>query len=435
MPKNFKSSLRVHITIIAVIFTVLLLFNVFTKMIADDFSYSFSYATGERIESFGDIKDSIIAHGEKVNGRYFSHFLVQILLTLPDIVFDIINSAAFVTILYIAYRICNVRKERDNLMLIGIFGFLWLFEHNFGQINLWLDGSVNYQFALLFGLAFIIPYLDSFMKGKDLNPFLILPHIILSFWFGGYIEPVAVGFVCSAFIFVILDVVYNKRRKALIFIPSLISSLLGFAVIALTPSHLDKKLTSFSIVELLKMVGMALLMVLSITPIIIAYIMLLKRAKAEGVDKRVILTAHAIAIGALASNFVLVLASYFVLRCTVSFVFMSVMATALLYGSIENRDFGKKGRLFEKIFAILLFLAIAIGFTDIAITYNVIEENEKIIKNAISEGISEVELQVPTPFTKYNAAKGLVYLEEGDGKAWPNTDMAKYYGLKTVRRK
>ena len=64
-----------------------------------------------------------------------------------------------------------------------------------------------------------------------------------------------------------------------------------------------------------------------------------------------------------------------------------------------------------------------------------IEENEKIIKNAISEGISEVELQVPTPFTKYNAAKGLVYLEEGDGKAWPNTDMAKYYGLKTVRRK
>lgn len=435
MAEKFKSSKKAHIIIISVMFLILLMFNIFTEMIADDFSYSFSFATGERIDDLGDIKDSLIAHGEKINGRYFSHLIVHIFLLLPPIVFDIVNSAVFVAIIYIAYRMCNVRRETDNIMLVGIFGLTWLFEHDFGQVNLWLDGSINYQFALLFGLAFIIPYVNSFMRGKNLNPLLILPHIIISFWFGGYIEPVAVGFVCSAFIFVLLDVVYNKRKRALLFIPSLISSLLGFAVIALTPSHLDKKLSTFSLLELLKMFGMAMLVVLSISPLIVAYIILVKRAKAEGVDNRIILTAHALGTGALASNFILVIASYFALRCTISFVFMSIMATALLYGSIKNRNFGKKGRICEQIFAITLSLAIVVGFVDTVITYSVIKENEKTVAAAISEGKSEVELKAPFPFTKYNAAWLLAYLEDGDGRAWPNTDMAKYYGIDIIKRK
>ena len=435
MLKAFKTSNKAHVLVLLSIFAVMLVFNILTEKIADDFTYSFSFATGETIGSFGDLIDSMKAHGEILNGRYFSHSLVQLLLLLPPIVFDLINSAMFVAILYITYATVNHKKEKDNLLLVGIFGFLWLFEHNFGQVNFWLDGSVNYQFALFFGLLFIIPFINSFMRGRNFNPFLIPAHMILSFWFGGYIEPVSVGFVCSAVIFVILDVFYNKNKRALLFIPSIIASLLGFAVIALTPSHLDKKLTTFSFIELLKMFGMSLLMILSILPIIAAYVILYKRAKEEGVDNRIILTAHAIGLGALASNFVLILASYFVLRCTICLVFMSVFATALLYANVKNRNFGEKGRLCEKIFAIALCLALLIGLTDNIITFSVIQQNETVIEQAVENGETEVEIKKPFPFTKYNAAKGLVYLEEGDGNAWPNNDMAKYYGLERIKAK
>jgi len=435
MLKNFKDSKKIQLIILVSMFALMLIFNLFTKMLADDFTYSFSFATGEKITSLRELIDSMKVHGEILNGRYFSHAIVQVFLILPPVVFDLVNSAVFVSIIYIAYRTCNVKKQTDNLMLLGIFGFVWLFEHNFGQVNLWLDGSINYQFALFFGLLFIIPYINSFMKGKSLNPFLILPHILLSFWFGGYIEPVAVGFVCSAVFFVIFDVAYNKNKKSLLFIPSIIASLLGFALVALTPSHLDKKLTDFSFLELFKMFGMSVLMILSISPIIAAYIILLRRAKSENTDKRIIFTSYIIAIGAFASNFVLIFASYFVLRCTIAFVFMSIMATALLYASINNRDFGNRGKICEKIFAVALSLAVVVGLTDTIITYSHIEKNEALIAEAIENGETEIELTRPIPFTKYNALKGLVYLSEGDGAAWPNDAMAKFYGIERIKRK
>jgi len=435
MLKNFKTSRKMHFGILGSIFLLLLVFNIFTGLFADDFTYAYSFATGEKISSISELVDSMRVHGEIMNGRYFSHTIVQIFLLMPGVVFDIVNSLMFVLIIYFAYRMCNLKKKTDNIMLLGIFGCVWLFEHNFGQINLWLDGSINYQFPLLFGLLFIKPFVDSFINGKIFNPFLILPHVLLAFWLGAYIEPVAVGFVASAVFFTALDVFYNKNKKALFFIPSIISALLGFAWVAFTPSHLDKKLTSFSILNLLMMLGMALVMILSISPLIAAYVILLRRAKAENVDKRIIFTAHIFALGALASNFVLVLASYFVLRCTVCFIFMSIMSTAILYGSIENRKFGKKGKICEKIFLIALALAIVVGFADVANTYRVVKQNEKAIEEARLMGKTEVELKCPFVFTKYNAAKGLIYLEEGDGSLWPNPDMAKYYGIDVIKKK
>ena len=432
MLKNFQSSKIVHLITLSSMFAIMLTFNILTEKIADDFTYSFSFATGEKISNLGELIDSMIVHGRILNGRYFSHAIVQLLLLLPDIVFDLISSAIFVATIYATYKICNRKRKTDNLFLIAVFGSVWLFEHNFGQVNLWLDGAVNYGFAIIFGLLFILPYLNSFMKGKNLSCFLILPHVALSFWLGGYIEPVAVGFIASAFFFTLLDVILNKNKRALIFIPSLVASLLGFALMVLAPSHAEKKLTSFSVTELLKAAGMSVVMLLSILPIILLYVILTRRAKKENADNRIILSAHVLAIGALASNFVLVFASYFVLRCTVCFIFMSIFATSLLYGSIENRDFGKPGRICGRIFTAVLSLAILVGLTDNIITYSVIKENERIIAEAVEAGEDEAPLNLPRPFTKYNAVKGLVYLTEGDGNAWPNNEMAKYYGLKKI---
>ena len=158
MLKRFQKSPKIHIATVGAMFVILLIFNVLTPLLSDDFLYSFSIVTWERLDSVEAVVESIIAHGQSVNGRYFAHFFAQLFLMLPAIVFDVINSLVFVSTIYIVYRICNRGREINNSFLIGIFGFVWLFELDFGQINLWLDGACNYLFAVFFGLLYILPF-------------------------------------------------------------------------------------------------------------------------------------------------------------------------------------------------------------------------------------------------------------------------------------
>ncbi len=433
MINRFNDSKKAHFATLGVMFAIMLVFNLLTKLLADDFEYFFSFATGEPITDFKDSIDSIIAHGNRLNGRYFSHYIAQACLRLPHVVFDLINSAVFVATIYIVYAISNKGRGFNNLLLVGIFGFVWLFEHDFGQVNLWLDGSCNYLFAIFFGLIYIFPFVRSVLFGKKLSLWLILPHALISFWFGGYLEMTSAGFVCASCLFILADVFLYKNYRSLLFIPSVILAFCGFLVIVFAPAQTANKLSEFSIINMLTTFGVALLMVASIFPIIILYVALYKRARKENTDRRVLITSLIIGASALVANFVMVFAKYYALRCSSAFVFMSIFATAILYGSLKNREPGPRARKFAKLFVIALVLAITVGLADNIATFAVIEEHENIISEAIEQGESEVELCRPVPFTKYNGLWGLRYLDIRNPDGWPNIYFARYYGLRRVR--
>ena len=429
MVNDFKRSKKAHVIILCAIFAIMLLFNALTQLLADDFQYSFSFATGMPITSFEDSIASIIKHGECFNGRYFAHYIVQVCLLLPPFVFDLINTTVFIATVYIVYAICNRGKENNNTLLIGIFGCVWLFEHDFGQVNFWLDGSCNYLFAILFGLFYIYPFIRSLLFGKKNSIWMILPHILVAFWFGGYLEMTSVGFIGASCLFVAAELFFYKNYRALLLVPSIIVAFLGFLTIVNAPAQAFNKLTEFSFSNMLTTFGVALLMVASIIPIIILYVVFFKRALKEGTERRVLLTSLIIAAGALASNFVLIIAKYYALRCSISFVFMAIFATALLYGNLQNQDFGRAEKKLSKVFAVVLSLAIVIGLVDNVITFTAIEDHKQIIAEALERGEDEVELCRPVPFTKYNALWGLRYLDIKSPDGWPNIHFAKYYGL------
>ena len=95
MLERLRHSRGLEIFVLAAVFMVLLLCNVKTPMIADDFAYSFSFADGQRVDSLGDIFSSMAAHRLWMNGRVIAHFLVQLFLMLPPLVFAFIISTAF----------------------------------------------------------------------------------------------------------------------------------------------------------------------------------------------------------------------------------------------------------------------------------------------------------------------------------------------------
>ena len=433
MIKDFKSSKGAHLATLGAMFAIMLIFNILTKLLADDFQYYFSFATGKPIESFKDSIDSIITHGKYLNGRYFSHYVAQACLRLPPVAFDLINSAVFVATVYAVYLISNRRRGFNNYLLIGIFGAVWLFEQDFGQVNLWLDGSCNYLFAIFFGLIYIFPFVRSLLYGKKVSPWIILPHVLISFWFGGYLEMTSAGFVCASCLFILADVCLYKNYRSLLFIPSVISAFCGFLLIVLAPAQTVNKVSEFSFINVLTTFGVALLMLASIFPIIILYIALYKRALKEKTDRRVLISSLIMGISALAANFVMVFAKYYALRCSIAFIFMSIFATAILYGSLKNTEPSPRAKKFVKLFGLALVLAIAVGLADNIATFAIIEEHEAIIEEAIEEGEGEVELCRPVPVTKYNGLWGLRYLDIRDPDGWPNIYYARYYGIERIR--
>lgn len=65
--------------------------NYYTPLFADDYSYSFSFSTGERMESISQIIDSQIGHYQNTNGRSITHSLAQMFLLAGDDTFNFIN--------------------------------------------------------------------------------------------------------------------------------------------------------------------------------------------------------------------------------------------------------------------------------------------------------------------------------------------------------
>ena len=147
MLERLRHSRGLEIFVLAAVFMVLLLCNVKTPMIADDFAYSFSFADGQRVDSLGDIFSSMAAHRLWMNGRVIAHFLVQLFLMLPPLVFDIINSTAFAAALYLTASLARKKGERDSLLLLGCFCLLWIYAPAFGQVFLWLDGALRLSFS------------------------------------------------------------------------------------------------------------------------------------------------------------------------------------------------------------------------------------------------------------------------------------------------
>ncbi len=413
-------------------FAIMFLFNRLTLKLADDYQYAFSFATNERLTRFGDIFESLLEHGRGVNGRYFGHFFTQLFLMLPDIVFDILNSFVFVTTIFLVYKLSNGQKDTNNLFLLAIFGAVFLFEHNFGQINLWLDGSCNYLFAVFFGLLFLLPFLQSLIRHKQIHPVLILPHMCVSIILGGYLEPLSVGVMLSAGLMTIVDIFHFHHRRAWALLPSLICSAVGLAIMVFAPAETVNKLADFSAKNLLETIGVSLLVSLSISPLIVLFVILIKRTKKEEADPRLRYAAIILAIGAAASNFILLIAKHYPLRCSVACVFLFIFATSLLYGNIQNRNFGRKTVFVQKLITVVVCLALIACFVDNLYTFTVFNRNEHILTEAAKNRDTSVELTIPPAFTKYNSLSGITYLDTENPQEWPNIYVAKYYGLDSV---
>ena len=155
-----KSHKAIAITAISILIVALLfVLNHFMPMFADDYSYSFSFLTKERITSIRQILPSQIAHYHNVNGRIVTHTLAQFFLMMEEAAFDIVNAVATLALLFLIYfHACGTFRNFSISRFSIIAMLLFLETPDFGQSFLWTTGAANYQYGILIILCVMIPY-------------------------------------------------------------------------------------------------------------------------------------------------------------------------------------------------------------------------------------------------------------------------------------
>jgi len=133
--------------------------------------------------------------------------------------------------------------------------------------------------------------------------------------------------------------------------------------------------------------------------------------------------------GALGANYMTMIAQYYPERCLCTTILCLILAIAILLPAVKTR-------LFSIILCILLLPVFSVrvykGVADIAVCHNASVHRENTISQAKYEGNWDITLDVITCRTQYSPFWDLRDLSCETWDTWPNSSMAKYYGVDTI---
>ena len=78
------------------------------------------------------------------------------------------NAFLFVLLILSIYHLTSHKKACSLLLFFAIPTLLWLYMPAYGQIFLWMDGSINYMWSYLFALIFLSVYI-ALLRGNSLS--------------------------------------------------------------------------------------------------------------------------------------------------------------------------------------------------------------------------------------------------------------------------
>ena len=413
-------------------FAMMLLCNHWTHLIADDYRYCFSYADDTRIESIAQIFPSMAAHRQSMNGRVVPHFLVQLFLMLPKGVFDLVNSLFFVLLVWLLHTLAVGRGLPNPVLLTALFFAFWAFQPDFGQVFLWLTGSVNYLWCGVFSLLWLLPLVRRFRDETEPGMAARILFVVFSFPVGAYSENGTVALVAAWLAFAAADFFFCRRRPALWLWLGLASMLGGFAYMMSAPAETVNKSAEMTLPVLLANFVETGRMYLRFWPLLVSFAVFYALALYRKVDLKTRLLSLVLLFGSLAGQFVLTFAMYCAGRSMHIALVLLLLSDAVLLARLY--DLPGRNVLIAALLAGMCFMARSwfVGLPDIRDTHYLLQYNEDFIADCAARGEREVQLWRPYAKTSWSALEGLAYLNPEDPNDWPNVYMAKFYGVDKV---
>ena len=423
--------------LLCAVFAVMITGNTLTDKFADDFRYLYSFADGAPIRSFSGLLASMAAHYRMMNGRLVAHFFVQVFESLPKGLFNAVNAAVFVGVLALCYALCSVGKRRGNFFLLGLFAAIWIYMPAFGQVNFWLDGACNYLWAQGAALLFLLPYVRLFLQQPTLldagHPVRRILFALSAIPFGAYSENLSGAALFMSILLVLLVRLQQKRRVPFLTVLPIMTGMLGYLTLVVSPGERQSKTAGFSALRLLYQMEKVLDRFHVIWVIIASLVILFFIAASLRVPRERLLLAGVLTCGGVGAGLVFALAWFYPYRSLAGCMLLLTLACGVLLRELLEADRTRRAAL-----CLLTLLTLSVcyyvphGLKDVYLVHEAVAENRQTIAAEKAAGNMHITLPAPQPQTKYSAVEGLVYLSETDTAHYSNAYMAKFYGVQTI---
>ncbi|MBR4040405.1 MAG: hypothetical protein IKJ11_09975 [Clostridia bacterium] len=427
--RTVRGQRGIFILLLLAIGVLMLLLNAHTPLMMDDYDYSFSWSTGERLDGIKDIFSSQAAHYHIWGGRSVTHFLAQLFLYLGKPVFNIANAVMYIVLLLEIYALCKRRESAWDWRLV-LLAHILLFAcvEFFAVAFLWLDGACNY----LWGTAIaLVPLLiarsereGGFFDGDGPQGVLAIPLCFLAGWTN---ENTACG-ILACLVFLLGWDLLRRRKIRLWRVLSLLAQALGVAVMLFAPGNYARasEVSSRSFVmEMLYRAAVVTYCAVRYAGIPAA---LAAIACATAVKKKIqlrILWLCTLFGGAVLSAFALVGSPQISNR---SFTAVIVLMIALLLAVMADKK-PAADRHSMHVGAVLFLLAVAAGVHALcAVKQHELrwaEQTDRICL-AVQENQEQVGIRSVPSSSRYT----MDIVIEHSPDEWPNSTLSRYYGIR-----
>lgn len=242
-----KKNTAFYIAILCIAFILIYILNSLYPICYDDWCYAFIYGEKPLVKVTGitDVIQSQYNHYFQWGGRTVGHSIAQILIMLPAWLHDLLNTLAFVCLVFIVSKIANLKGELSVSVLILTIFLIYFFSPVFASTMLWITGSANYLWGTLITLLFIYFYCRKYIEQKKTDASLLKNSAFFLFgiiagWTNENMSIAAVFMViCFCFLF--------RRMKILssVDLSGMAGIIVGCAILLLSPGNLVRNDASY----------------------------------------------------------------------------------------------------------------------------------------------------------------------------------------------
>ena len=259
MLENVEGHARVRMVLffalLVLIGGVMYLLNLHTPLLMDDYDYSFSWATGERIGGIADVFASQAAHYKLWGGRSVVHAIAQGFLFMEKFVFNVANTLMYLMLLLEIYVLARPKNRSWcwEILLLA-HGILFTAVPFFGTVFLWLTGACNYLWGTVLALLPLVIARSAQENGffsRSWHGWMAVPVCFFAGWTN---ENTACGVFAVIFVLLLAEALEHRRVPAWRW-AALIAQAAGVAVMLLAPGNFSRASAYESgniIIELLK---------------------------------------------------------------------------------------------------------------------------------------------------------------------------------------
>lgn len=424
------------VLLVAAAAAVMLLFNCLTPFVADDFTFAFSYRTGQRLTGLWDVLQSQTYHYFTWSGRFLIKTLDQWFTIQPKPLFNLCNTAIYIGLALLVYLAAKGRRaSRDPQLLLFIFLSFWMVSPVFGQTNLWMCGSFNYLWASFFCVAAALPFALQLHSPLGRRPWLPVVCFFVGLVGGWSSENTSAGLLVLMVLALGWELVQNRKAPLWMF-TGFAGALLGFGLLILAPGNYQRQDAAPDPRGLVTILATRFLTAINMLwdyglPLLVIFALLFWLLWLQKPAPRVLFLPLALLAAGLGANFAMVLSPVYYERSTHGvFVFLTAACAAALAGLDRSRLRPLLGAGAAVLALTACFQLVWAGY-DIASFWMMHQTREAELLAQKQQGQTQVVSYSIEPYTRWCAGYGLPDLRT-DPEDWICSDMARYYGLDSL---